>query len=325
MKFKVRNSIFKGIDYYINQKNNTNACPNKPPSVVKIDKNNSKIIVIGDIHGDFYSMLHALYQGKVINKKSEWIGGKTIVVQVGDQIDKGGRGFLSVDNTNDDLEELKVIEYMHHLHLEAKKSGGAVYSLIGNHEIMNMLGDFRYATPGHIRGFGGTQTRKELFKPGGPIARKLACNTNGVMMIGSWIFAHGGLLPMHLENMNIESINQLTRDVLLGKKDINNLSNAEEELLFGQTGLFWNRVYSNNLIEDSNRCRTLNQMLQILKIDNGGIVVGHTPYDGIQSNCDNKIWMTDVKLSTAFGNKENHSDRVEILVIENDGKKIYRL
>ena len=51
-----------------------------------------------------------------------------------------------------------------------------VISLLGNHELMNILGDFRYVTDEHIRGFKGSNMRRELFKPGGALARKLACN-----------------------------------------------------------------------------------------------------------------------------------------------------
>ena len=33
---------------------------------------------------------------------------------------------------------------MEQIHLQAYRNGGGVYSLIGNHEIMNLMGDFRY-------------------------------------------------------------------------------------------------------------------------------------------------------------------------------------
>ena len=39
---------------------------------------------------------------------------------------------------------------------------GAVYSLIGNRELMNLLGDCRYATEEHIQGFGGIETRQHI-------------------------------------------------------------------------------------------------------------------------------------------------------------------
>ena len=323
-EFKVRKSIFKGIDYYIQQqrKGVTKTCPNAPPSVLK---KVNRIVVIGDLHGDLFAMLYALYIAGVINEYSEWIGSDTVVVQLGDQIDKGGRGLSSVDNTNDPTEELRIMEYMHHLHFEAKEQGGAVYNLLGNHELMNILGDFRYATGEHVMGFGGNSVRKELFKPGGVIAKKLACNTNGILKIGDWVFVHAGLLPHHVQHRTIPQINQIVRDILLGNININNMDQNTEDLVFNSNGFLWNREYSMNT--DQNSCRLLNQTLEIVNGSNkGGMVVGHTIKDNITSACNNKatgkpqLYMADVGMSTAFGPKNQNKDRVQVLEIIDNGK-----
>uniref|UniRef100_A0A6C0EI77 Calcineurin-like phosphoesterase domain-containing protein n=1 Tax=viral metagenome TaxID=1070528 RepID=A0A6C0EI77_9ZZZZ len=320
MIFNVRASIFKDPQYYINSKPKL-SCSNSPPTEIKIDKNNSRIIAVGDIHGDFHTLLHALYKAKVINKNSEWIGGATIVIQLGDQLDKGGRGSISVDHTNDSVEELKIIEFLHNLHFQALANGGGVYSLIGNHELMNIMGDFRYVSPLHIDGFGGYEQRKELFKPGGALAVKLACNTNGIMKIGDWIFVHAGLLPEHIENFTLGNINKIVRDILLGKTNMNNIGPEIYDLMFNQNSLFWNRYYT--IDTNPEKCKILNKTLNILNIGKtGGMVVGHTPQKHITSGCNNKLWMADVGMSSAFGSKNNNSDRVEILEIINNGKII---
>ena len=228
MRFKLNKNIFKPIKFYsdqINKKCGKNKCSVVPPSEIKFKSNQkTRIVVIGDIHGDFNALLEALYKSKVIDINGNWTGGNTIVVQLGDQIDKGGRGNISVDYAQDPLEELKVIEFMHHLHSLAQKVNGAVYNLIGNHELMNILGDFRYATQQHVNGFGGSQLRKQLFQPGGPIAKKLACNTNGVMRIGSWLFVHAGLLPEHIDSFSIPEINLIIRNILLGNTNLKNIT-----------------------------------------------------------------------------------------------------
>jgi hypothetical protein len=48
----------------------------------------ARIIVIGDIHGDWERMIKLLNIAKLIDKDDNWIGGNTVVVQVGDQIDR---------------------------------------------------------------------------------------------------------------------------------------------------------------------------------------------------------------------------------------------
>ena len=320
MIFNVRKTIFKDPEFYINTTPKLK-CQNAPPTEISIDKNNSRIIAIGDIHGDFYSLLHALYKAKVINKNSEWIGKDTIVIQLGDQLDKGGRGNISVDHTNDSIEELKIIEFIHDLHNQALKHNGGVYSLIGNHELMNLMGDFRYATSLHIDGFGGYEQRRKLFKPGGALAVKLACNTNGIMKIGDWVFVHAGLLPEHVEKYSLDSINKIVRDIILGVIDINTMEPEIHELIFNQNSLFWNRYYT--IDTDSTKCHTLNKTLNILNIGKtGGMVVGHTPKEHISGECNNRLWMADVGMSSAFGKKNKREERVEVLEIINNGESI---
>jgi len=54
-----------------------------------------------------------------------------------------------------------------------------------------------------------------------------------------------------------------------------------------------------------------------LSIGNGGIVVGHTVQDEINSKCNDRLWFSDVGMSKAFGDKQKESDRVQILEINN--------
>ena len=58
-----------------------------------------------------------------------------MLVQVGDILDRG-------DN------ELAIMRKLQKLAKEAKEAGGEVVVMNGNHEIMNVLGDFRYVTKG---------------------------------------------------------------------------------------------------------------------------------------------------------------------------------
>ena len=47
----------------------------------------NKIIAIGDIHGDYQSLIRVLIMCKLINNKLEWTGGSTYVIQMGDTLD----------------------------------------------------------------------------------------------------------------------------------------------------------------------------------------------------------------------------------------------
>lgn len=41
----------------------------------------------------------------------------------------------------------KVMDLLMDLEKQARKAGGIVHALLGNHEVMNMVGDLRYVTP----------------------------------------------------------------------------------------------------------------------------------------------------------------------------------
>ena len=107
-----------------------------------------------------------------------WIGGDLIVVQTGDQLDRGD-------------EEQSILELLDRLQDEATAVGGAVHVLNGNHELMNARPDFRYVTEGGFEDFEDAvviaeedslllayepdqRARVAAFRPGGPFALMLA-------------------------------------------------------------------------------------------------------------------------------------------------------
>ena len=69
-----------------------------------------------------------------------WVGGDTVLVQVGDVLDRGDG-------------EIACLFLLERLAREAELAGGAVHVLNGNHETMNVGGRYRYATPGGLADF----------------------------------------------------------------------------------------------------------------------------------------------------------------------------
>jgi hypothetical protein len=106
-----------------------------PKPVTNLDLNGRRLVAVGDIHGDFAQAMKALELSKCMNSEGKWIGGTTVLVQVGDILDRG-------DN------ELAIMRKFQKLAKEAKEAGGDVVVMNGNHEIMNVMGDFRYVTKG---------------------------------------------------------------------------------------------------------------------------------------------------------------------------------
>ena len=96
---------------------------------------NNRIIAIGDIHADYDIFIELLKMAKVINNKLDWIGKKTYVLQLGDTLD-GKRPNISIDkNFLNTPSEIAINRFILSLDRKAKKEGGRVISLLGNHEL----------------------------------------------------------------------------------------------------------------------------------------------------------------------------------------------
>lgn len=99
-----------------------------------------RIIAIGDLHGDYEHYLAALQAAGLVNARGKWSGGVTHLVQTGDVPDRGP-------------DTVKIIEHLGKLAKEARKKGGRVHNLTGNHEAMNVFGDLRYVSAGEFEEF----------------------------------------------------------------------------------------------------------------------------------------------------------------------------
>ena len=274
-----------------------------------------RIIVLGDLHGDLNSTLYILRKTKLINLTFEnneadikWIGGDTILIQVGDQIDRAPR-LLNGEN-NDENSDLKIISMFDDLDELAKLSGGRVISLLGNHEIMNVLGDFSYVSKAGL-----FKERRDVFKPGGFICSKFFCKRPVMCKIGSWIFCHGGIHPNIAKKYKIDDINKIMYDFLMGKVPPN--VKIIHELFLDSKSILWNREYSGDKINYYNARKTLGLL------NAKGMIMGHTPYrdEGINSRMKNKLWRVDCGISRAFGPHVKDSE-FQYLEIINDGEII---
>ena len=105
-------------------------------------------MAIGDVHGDIDGLLITLYCAELINENGDWIGGNTIVIQCGDQIDRKRNNNMVNNNVKPGWgihPELEVLQYTEWIHSRAQVEGGAFYSLLGNHEVQNVYLTTRYA------------------------------------------------------------------------------------------------------------------------------------------------------------------------------------
>jgi hypothetical protein len=105
------------------------------------------IVAIADVHNDFDDFVAILRHTGLIDQQNHWTGGKTIFVQVGDLLDRGPK-------------PREVMNLMMALEKESAQAGGRVVALLGNHELMNIMGDLRYVTPANYASFADGNSEK---------------------------------------------------------------------------------------------------------------------------------------------------------------------
>ena len=224
----------------------------------------SRTVAIGDIHGDIEVAVNMLKVGKCIkqvknktknsitlkNKYYEWIGGDTIVVQVGDQVDRcrpiGDQSCVKPKTTTDDeASDIDILKFYTELDEYARKKGGRVISLLGNHELMNVSGKMQYVSFMGLMEFVNSVdlsdissidkkdlntyveeglknrrnafTNKSQFKRNEALNEYLACTRPSAIIVGDLLFVHGGMIKKMAELYDLDDLNMIVRKWLLGK------------------------------------------------------------------------------------------------------------
>ncbi|XP_055820030.1 shewanella-like protein phosphatase 2 [Solanum dulcamara] len=287
----------------------------------------TRLIAIGDLHGDFQKSKESFKLAGLIDDHDKWCGGFTTVVQIGDVLDRGG-------------EELKILYFLEKLKREAAKVNGNLITMNGNHEIMNVDGDFRYVTkeglkefqdwamwycvgndmkklcnglgekgcvkdlfegiPFEFRGvkpeyFDGIRIRIAALRPKGPISERFLSRNQTVVVVGDSVFVHGGLLPKHVD-YGFENVNEEVRDWICGLK-----GRVSRDLVRGKDSIVWLRKFSNELAKDCD-CSTLEHVLATIP-GAKRMIMGHTIQEsGINGVCNNQAIRIDVGMSKGCTN-----------------------
>ena len=288
----------------------------------------NKIIAIGDLHGDYTATIEILILCKLIPKNSstdvnqwdkiKWIGGDTYLVQLGDILDSKKR----VNNSlvfNDN--EFYIICLFLSLNKQAQREKGKIILLLGNHELMNITGDFRYVSTDALDNNGGHKMRTQFFKPGNLFCTKMSELYHGVAKIGNFLFVHGGIhkdITTRYSKKTIPITNLILK-LFLQNKLSPKLKSEFEHIYLNDNGICWTREYSQNKLSQQ-KCGELNNILDVLDIKH--IIVGHTLQEnGITLECPNKsIIKIDVGISGAF----NHMNKQAIMITNNNKIKIIK-
>eukprot|EP00276_Gloeochaete_wittrockiana_P006649 CAMPEP_0184653016 /NCGR_PEP_ID=MMETSP0308-20130426/10742_1 /TAXON_ID=38269 /ORGANISM="Gloeochaete witrockiana, Strain SAG 46.84" /LENGTH=329 /DNA_ID=CAMNT_0027088253 /DNA_START=204 /DNA_END=1193 /DNA_ORIENTATION=- len=221
-----------------------------------------RIIGIGDIHGDLKYTIATLARAGLLDLSNQsWIGGDSILVSMGDVTDRGPN-------------VIGVIKLLNTLRHQAELVGGDVIQLLGNHDIMNLMGDWRYVSEKDMKSFGGHSARKAAFSASGFVGKHFR-TLPLVQIIGTSVFVHAGLTEKYaLEGPDSINARHARLVHLLGRNEdeISAADAAAIKELYGNDGPVWYR----GLVKDPEElaCPLVLRVCKALKVNR--IVVGHT-------------------------------------------------
>ncbi|KIY65199.1 Metallo-dependent phosphatase [Cylindrobasidium torrendii FP15055 ss-10] len=280
------------------------------------------IVAVGDLHGDWMNARKVLHFSGVINDQDEWSGDVDFFAQTGDIIDRGP-------------DTIKLFTFMDELRAQAQAQGDVVLSMLGNHEWMNALGDWRYVYPTELATFDSVKARQTMLSTGA-IGRSWASNYTtasrlplhpslgppntpypsqheGPLSHSALSFVHGGLSPSYSNLSPFPSkINEIS-DSLLRKLQSRDQPDPhppgpyaglpadathDEQELYGSNGPLWYRGWAQDT--EAAVCKDVEGVLQ--KTGTRRMIMGHTPdFDNITSRCGGKIIIIDTGISRAYG------------------------
>ncbi len=157
------------------------------------------IVAFSDIEGEFEPFRDLLISNKVMDSTYRWTFGKGHLVICGDLFDRG-------------REVVALLWLLYKLEAEAVAAGGYVHTILGNHDIMNLSGDFRYVDKKY---FGNAKIMgvryADLFNKSSELGRWLR-SKNITEIIGHNLFVHGGISSEILDRkMSVAGINNVYR------------------------------------------------------------------------------------------------------------------
>ena len=267
------------------------------------------LIAISDIEGNFNTFSGFLIANKIIDENYNWIFKNGHLVLNGDFTDRGNQ-------------VTQVLWLIYKLEQEAIASGGKVHFILGNHEIMNMQGDFRYAKDKYkqlsnllAKSARDNKTYRYLFNSTSVLGQWLR-NKPVIIKIGDYLFTHAGLSPEFLKHpLSLKVINQIAQTNI---DNIHNSTHNEEvNLICGKHSPYWYRgLVQGYKYYEKIKPDELKQLLQHYNAQS--ICIGHTVVDEVSTSFNGQVICIDVKHG-----KEKYSKNTQGLHIRNG--KTYRI
>lgn len=238
-----------------------------------------KVAVLSDLEGNLAFFDGSLAKLGVMDENGNWTYGDGHLVIVGDAVDRGREVF-------------GVLWRLYSLSIQAKRHGGGVHLVQGNHEQYVLHANPKSVDYQHWYAVDQMGGMKKAFAADTVIGRWLR-EQPVLIRMGKVLFLHGGIGKQVTESgMSIEQLNAAMRSYWRGEK----LGKPELEAVLGMEGVTQYRGY----LDDEGRRALLPEVTAGLERF-GAItaVVGHTLVDKVQTLYDGRVFAIDVNTNEA--------------------------
>jgi hypothetical protein len=243
-----------------------------------------RMLVVSDIEGDFKTFCHVLSRGGVINERLQWTFGDGHLVILGNCF-------------NNDRRTIEYLWFIYALEEKARRKGGYVHFILGNNEIKNLNGDWRYAHPNYAKAdpsSGNPSTA--LYDANSELWRWL--RTKNIMeKVGGILFVHGGVgMEVIQTGLSLSELNNLARPyyAAAGGTFQNPVLHM---LLSSEQAPFQYRGYYQQGISE----REIDMVLRYFKVQT--IVIGHTMVEQVSGFYNGKV----INVSTDHANGKSEA------------------
>lgn len=251
----------------------------------------AKVVVLSDIEGNLAFLDAALRKLEIVDSEGKWRFGGNRLVIVGDSVDRGREAF-------------GVLWRLYGLTRQAQAAGGAVHTLIGNHEQYILRGNVSRAHPEHIYALQQMGGEVQAFAPDTVIGAWLRAQPV-LLQMGPVLFTHGGISrEVAAQKLTLDQINQAMWRYWGGETG----SKPEFDAVLGQMGVSQYRGYLMALDDQYGKARDEDVAAALDAFGASQIVVGHTLVDKVSSLYGGRVFAVDVNTNDAAS---------EVLVYDN--------
>ncbi len=245
--------------------------------------NVDKILAIGDIHGHYASLVNYLRNNGVIDDSLNWVWGSGHVVMLGDVFDRGNQ-------------VTETLWFLYQLDLSARRSGGRVHLLLGNHEVMAMTNDTRYLNRKYEMFSNYFMKDYALFFDENSLLGRWLRARNTIIKINDLIFSHAGISPVVLErHLSLARINQVLRQYLVVDPVVPKTISELTALILNAYGPLWYRGY---IYEGADmEMITQQQVEKILNYYHASrLVIAHSEVKSVRTIYNGKVIAIDIPI-----------------------------